>query len=184
MIKKILLIILILLITNLNTIFAVENPRWVSMPIYVYVPQYGNYTKLMKAAFNQWETQSDKLVRFEFVGRPEDANINVKFVREVKNCNSDNAVGCSRMITRSGRYYKNQLDIALMKKFDQNSFRPINNIYGVMRNNERKKGLLYKTNEYYEARELEIKDASSGSSDCFVSDACFGGNDFAEASPS
>lgn len=132
MIKKILLIILILLITNLNTIFAVENPRWVSMPIYVYVPQYGNYTKLMKAAFNQWETQSDKLVRFEFVGRPEDANINVKFVREVKNCNSDNAVGCSRMITRSGRYYKNQLDIALMKKFDQNSFRPINNIYGVM----------------------------------------------------
>ena len=61
----------------------------------------------------------------------------------------------------------------------------LNNIYGVMRNNERiNKGLLYKTNEYFEARELEIKDASSGSSDCFVSDACLGGNDFAEASPS
>ena len=131
MIKKILLIIFLFFI-NFNISFAVENPRWVSMPIYVYVPQYGNYTKLMKAAFNQWETQSDKLVRFEFVGRPEDANINVKFVREVKNCNSENAVGCSRMTVRSGRYYKNQLDIALMENFDQNSFRPINNIYGVM----------------------------------------------------
>jgi hypothetical protein len=54
-----------------------------------------------------------------------------------------------------------------------------------MRNNERKnKGLLYKTNEYFEAREPEIKDASFGSSDCFVSDAYLGGNDFAEASPS
>ena len=132
MFKKSFLLLMLTILSSFIVVFAAEKPRWVAQPIYVYIPNFGNYTNMMVTAFKQWEEKSDKLVRFEFVSKPSDANIEVLFVKEVKNCNSDMAVGCARMITRGGQYYKGQLEIALMRKDDNDEFRPINNIYGVM----------------------------------------------------
>ena len=132
MLKKVLLIFILIFFTGLLTVFALEKPRWVSQPIYVYIPKSGNYSVLMARAFKQWEEKSNQLVRFEFVTKPTNANIEVKFVKEVKNCNSDMAVGCARMMIRGGQYYKGLLEIALLKKAESNELRPINNIYGVM----------------------------------------------------
>lgn len=132
MLKKLLLTLLFLIFGSLCITFALEKPRWVAQPIYVYIPKAGNYSVLMVKAFKQWEEKSNELVRFEFVSKPTSANIEVKFVKEIENCNSDLAVGCARMMTRGGQYYKGLLEIALLKKDESNQFRPINNIYGVM----------------------------------------------------
>jgi len=128
--KKFLLILLFFLSTA--TVFSIENPRWVAQPIYVYVPEYGKYTALMKRAFVAWEEKSNQLVRFRFVNKPSNANINVVFVDHVTNCGSEMAVGCARMTTRGGKYYKSQLEIAMRSKDKTNTYRPIENIYGVM----------------------------------------------------
>lgn len=85
---------------------ALEKPRWVAAPIYVYIPEYGNMSKLMRQAFEAWEYQSKSLVRFKFVDRPSNANIQVEFVDFVANCNDAGAVGCTEMMTRGGQYYK------------------------------------------------------------------------------
>ena len=132
MLKRLLLFIICVFLFNLNLVYSAEKPRWVAQPIYVYIPQYGDYTRLMMSAFKHWEEKSEELVRFQFVSKPSNSNIEVKFVREVENCNSPLAVGCARMAIRGGQYYKGQLEIALMRKDDSNQLRPINNIYGVM----------------------------------------------------
>ena len=46
---------------------ALEKPRWVGAPIYVYIPEYGQMSDLMQQAFEAWEHRSKKLVRFKFV---------------------------------------------------------------------------------------------------------------------
>lgn len=112
-------------------VFAAEKPRWVAQPVYVFIPEYGNISNLMRRAFQEWEDKSGELIRFRFVNKPSNANITVNFVERVTNCNSPLAVGCSRMKQRGGQYYACQLDIA-MKRFDNNVYRPIDNIYGVM----------------------------------------------------
>lgn len=100
------LITFILLLTTLSC-FALERPRWVGLPIYVYIPtNYGNMTTLMKQAFTAWETKSKSLVRFKFVSSPSNANIIVEFVDFVSNCSDANAVGCTEMMTKSGQYEK------------------------------------------------------------------------------
>ena len=129
--KKFLIILLLLLSTSYA--FSIENPRWVTQPIYVYIPEYGKYTSLMQRAFKAWEEKSKELIRFKFVNRPSNANINVIFVDHVTNCGSEMAVGCARMTTRNGKYYKSQLEIAMKSKDENNNnYRPIENIYGVM----------------------------------------------------
>ncbi len=130
-IKFVLLLFVVINISS-SVAYAVENPRWVTQPIYVYVPEYGAYTGLMKKAFMAWEEKSNELVRFKFVTKPSNANINVVFVDHVTNCNSEMAVGCARMMTRGGKYYKSQLEIAMKSKDKDNNYRPIKNIYGVM----------------------------------------------------
>ncbi len=107
--KKIFLLI-VLIITTLTCI-ALEKPRWVGQPIYVYIPEYGNMSVLMKQAFNAWQTKSKNLVRFKFVNNPDNANIEVEFVDFVSNCNDANAVGCTEMTTRGGQYYKSYVTI-------------------------------------------------------------------------
>ena len=107
--KKIFLLI-VLIITTLTCI-ALEKPRWVGQPIYVYIPEYGNMSVLMKQAFNAWQTKSKNLVRFKFVNNPDNANIEVEFVDFVSNCNDANAVGCTEMSTRGGQYYKSYVTI-------------------------------------------------------------------------
>ena len=137
--KKFLVIILMLLTTSL-CVFSLERPRWVGQPIYVYIPQYGNMSVLMRQAFMTWQNTSKSLVRFKFVEKPSNANIIVEFVDFVANCNDANAVGCTEMSTRAGEYYKAYVTIGT--KEYQRSYeggysrkiitRPKNHIYGVM----------------------------------------------------
>ena len=96
---------IILLITIISCI-AFERPRWVGQPIYVYIPEYGNMSVLMEQAFMAWQKKSNDLIRFKFVNRPSNANIEVEFVDFVSHCNDANAVGCTEMSTRGGEYYK------------------------------------------------------------------------------
>lgn len=102
--KKIFVLILLILTSSLC--LALEKPRWVGQPIYVYIPEHGNMSVLMKQAFTAWERQSKSLVRFKFVNSPSNANIEVEFVDFVSNCNSDHAVGCTEMSTKGSQYYK------------------------------------------------------------------------------
>lgn len=132
MLKKIILLVFFLLLTSFMVTFSAERPRWVAQPIYVYIPNYGQYSALMQRAFRAWEEKSDELVRFRFVSKPNNANIVVKFVNQVENCGNELAVGCARMSLRGGQYYFSQLEIALKIKDRNNRYRPVNNIYGVM----------------------------------------------------
>ncbi len=138
--KKILLSIFILLILTLN-VFCAERPRWVGLPIYVYIPEYGKMSRLMQQAFEQWERQSKGVVRFKFVDSPSNANIEVEFVDFVANCNDIHAVGCTEMMTRGGQYYKAYVTIGTkeyIRKYENKQYirklveRQKENIYGVM----------------------------------------------------
>lgn len=130
MLKKLITICLMLIITTLIS-FAAEKPRWIAQPVYVYIPKQGNISNYMQNAFKEWEIKSGELIRFKFVDKPSNANIQVNFVDHITNCNSPLAVGCARMQLRGGHYYNCQLDIAMQKKFEE-GYRPIANIYGVM----------------------------------------------------
>ena len=107
--KKILTVFFIFVFALFCT--AAEKPRWTGQPIYVYVPEYGNMSVLMKQAFTAWQTKSRSLVRFKFVSSPSNANIVVEFVDFVGNCYDVNAVGCTEMETRGGQYYKSYVTI-------------------------------------------------------------------------
>ena len=132
MLKKIILSTFFFMILSSGYAISAEKPRWVGMPIYVYIPEYGNYTKLMQRAFLEWEKYSNDLIRFKFINKPSSANIHVHFVKQVKNCNSEFAVGCERTLHRGGQFYKSDIEIATRKLNSNNEFRPIKNIYGVM----------------------------------------------------
>ena len=133
--------ILFLVLTLTICTFAAERPRWVSLPINVYIPEYGNMSRLMHQAFMSWQQQSRSLVRFKFVDSPANANIGVEFVDFVANCNDVHAVGCTEMMTRGGQYYKAYVTIGTKqyKRTYENGrltralvTRPKDNIYGVM----------------------------------------------------
>lgn len=138
--KKILTSVFVLITLTLCCIGA-EKPRWVGLPIYVYIPEYGNMSRLMKQAFETWERQSGGVVRFKFVDRPSNANIEVEFVDFVANCNDIRAVGCTERMTRGGQYYKAYVTIGTkeyIRKFENRQYvrklveRPKEHIYGVM----------------------------------------------------
>ncbi len=137
--KKFLTVLFIMLF--LSPCFALEKPRWTGLPIYVYIPQYGNMSVLMKQAFQAWQKQSKSLVRFKFVPKPSNANIIVEFVDFVANCNDAGAVGCTEMITRGGQYYKAFVTIGTKeyyRSFEGGQYvrkivtRSKDHIYGVM----------------------------------------------------
>lgn len=139
--KKILVLFILFMLTTVSAISA-ESPRWMAQPIYVYVPQYGYFTTLMKKAFKTWEQCSDSLVRFQFVNSPNDAKIQVEFVDFVTNCaNHQNAVGCTQLATRGRNYYQSVVTIGTKEYAkvyngavytSKLRFRPRKNIYGVM----------------------------------------------------
>lgn len=108
--KIITVLVLLLFIAPLS--FGLEKPRWVGLPIYVYIQENGYMSNLMKQAFITWQTQSKNLVRFKFVTSPSNANIEVEFVDFVSGCgDTANAVGCTEMSTRAGQYYKSYVTI-------------------------------------------------------------------------
>ena len=138
--KKFFVFILIFLTATI-CVFALERPRWVGQPIYVYIPQYGNMSVLMRQAFMAWQNQSKSLVRFKFVDKPSNANIEVEFVDFVSNCNSADAVGCTELSTRNGQYYKAYVTIGTkeyQRSYEGGRYsrkivtRTKNHIYGVM----------------------------------------------------
>lgn len=87
--KKLLTVLFILALTGAS---AIANPigKWNHMPIKVYIEDNKN-TYLMKKAFTAWEQSSNKLVRFEYVNSPENADIPVYFVEKVEH--GEHAVG-------------------------------------------------------------------------------------------
>ncbi len=132
---------ILFLILSITAAIALEKPRWVGQPIYVYIPEYGNMSVLMKQAFEAWQNTSKNLVRFKFVSSPNDANIEVEFVDFVANCNDAGAVGCTEMMTRGGQYYKSYVTIGTkeyMRKVEGGRYvrkivtRSKEHIYGVM----------------------------------------------------
>ena len=138
--KKVLSLLLTLIITA-GICISAEFPRWVSLPINVYIPDEPYFADLMQQAFDEWEDVSDGLVRFKYVNRPLEADISVDFVDYVMNCNSNHAVGCTRSMTRGKNYYKALIEIAKKEnkvalvngQFQrQEDDRPEDNIYGVM----------------------------------------------------
>ena len=138
--KKIWSLLLITIMTA-GICIAVEFPRWVSLPINVYIPDVPYFADLMEQAFEEWEETSDGLVRFKYVNRPLEADISVDFVDYVMNCNSNHAVGCTRTMTRGKNYYKALIEIATKEnkvelvngQFQRTEgIRPEDNIYGVM----------------------------------------------------
>ena len=138
--KKIFTSIFVLITLTLCCIGA-ERPRWVGLPIYVYIPEYGKMSSMMKEAFLSWEERSNSLVRFKFVDSPSNANIEVEFVDFVANCSDIRAVGCTEMVTRAGQYYKSYVTIGTkeyIRKFEGGKYirkmvtRSREHIYGVM----------------------------------------------------
>ena len=138
--KKLLTIFLFLISTTVA--LSAEIPRWVSQPIYVYVPQYGNFTPLMKKAFSTWQNFSKNLVRFQYVNNPNDAQIQVEFVDFVTNCSGHgHAVGCTQLANRGKNYYKSIVTIGTKEYAkvyngavftSKLQYRQKKNIYGVM----------------------------------------------------
>ena len=138
--KKFISILTICLLTIMSC-FALERPRWVSQPIFVYIPEYGNMSKLMRQAFDSWQNTSKQLVRFKYLNNPNNANIVVEFVDFVSNCNDVNAVGCTEMSTRGGQYYKAYITIGTkeyIRDYSSGGYtrkivtRTKDHIYGVM----------------------------------------------------
>ena len=135
--KKLLITLSLFLITALCC-FALDYPRWISMPINVYIPQNGGQlTVLTKKAFSAWEIKSNRLVRFNYVNSPSNAGIVVNFVEFVQNCQSPNAVGCTTYQTRKGHFINSYIEIGtkeLVRKANGSQLvtRPAGNMYGVM----------------------------------------------------
>ena len=110
--KKILILLLILLIGT--GVFALNKPRWLTLPIHVYVPQNaGSYSMLMNKAFRDWQSRTKGLVQFRYVHRQSEAHIYVKFVDRVYNCGSEFAVGCTRYenINAKGYFTQNYIEV-------------------------------------------------------------------------
>ena len=138
--KKILILFFALLIFA-ESAFALKHPRWAAMPIRVYVPQYGEYSKLMVSAFNAWQNSTNGMVRFKFVPKKSEADIYVTFVDRV-NCSSESAVGCAHYgATRGGFYTQNYIEIGMYELIynadgsvygTKPAMRPKRNLYGVM----------------------------------------------------
>ena len=138
--KKILILFFALIIYS-TSVFAYSYPRWEVMPIKVYIPQYGDYSVLMRRAFDAWQQKSDSMVRFKYVSRQNESDIYVDFVDHVTSCNDGNAVGCTVSSTRKGFFTQNYIEIGTLEtkmvnnngKIQKVEFqRSPEHIYGVM----------------------------------------------------
>ena len=137
--KKIVVFLAVFVLTAIS-VFSAER-KWMSQPIHVYIPPYGNMSAYMKQAFMAWEKLSDSTVRFKFDSSPGSAKIQVKFVDFVTNCNSDDAVGCTHWYERNGKIQNAVITIGtkeyLMVRGNgtitpKKVTRSKNHIYGVM----------------------------------------------------
>lgn len=109
--KKILLLLFVLL-TFSHTAIAVEKIGvWQKMPIIVYIEENRN-AYLMKRAFGDWESASNKTVEFEYTDKESDADIVVKFVDKVSD-KAEHAVGLTYpYVDPKGYFYHAKIEIA------------------------------------------------------------------------
>lgn len=84
---------------------------WSRMPIRVYLDNTGDYTEMIKEGFADWETKTDKEIRFKFVTKPHAgyANITVKLVPKF----TDNTAGLTKAQMGVNNIYKSNIDIGL-----------------------------------------------------------------------
>lgn len=138
--RKFLISIVALFLCTIS-VFAYTYPRWRSMPIRVYIPQYGDYSILMKRAFNDWQGKSKNVVVFKYVSNRNDADIYVGFVDYVSSCQDGNAVGCTVHTARNGFFVQNYIEIGTKENTfvsnngqlrKQEVKRSAEHIYGVM----------------------------------------------------
>ena len=138
--KKILILFFAILIFT-GSAFALKHPRWAAMPVRVYIPQYGEYSKMMVSAFNAWQSTTNGLVRFKYVPKKTEADIVVNFYDKVE-CSSESAVGCTRYGNIHGGFFtQNYVDIGMYELIYNSdgtvygtkpAMRPKRNLYGVM----------------------------------------------------
>ncbi len=89
--KKLLLFLLIAILTTGPVLAAEKIGTWTQMPITVYI-QENRRDYLMKKAFGDWQSATNKVVEFEFVDTPDEAQIVVTFEDKVSD-RAENAVG-------------------------------------------------------------------------------------------
>ena len=89
--KKALILLLAFILISGPALAVEKIGVWKEMPISVYIEK-SRRDYLMKKAFGDWESASNKLVEFEYVDDPEEAQIVVTFADKVSDV-SDKAVG-------------------------------------------------------------------------------------------
>ena len=109
--KRLLLFLLIAILTT-GPVIAVEKiGTWEKMPITVYI-QESRRDYLMKKAFGDWQSATNKVVRFEFVDNPDDAQIVVTFEDKVSD-RAENAVGLTYpYVDKNGHFTAAKIIIA------------------------------------------------------------------------
>ena len=138
--KKFLILFSVLILFT-SFVCAATYPRWRAMPIRVYIPQNGEYSKLMVKAFNTWQQKTNGIVRFKYVSKRSESDIYVAFVKRV-NCNDPNAVGCAHTgYTTKGYFTQSYIEVGmrdLVYRADGTVYgttsgvRSRNHLYGVM----------------------------------------------------
>lgn len=176
---KKLLVLFTVLMLGIMCCYAYSFPRWRSMPIRVYIPEYGDYTKLMIRAFNDWQRITNNVVCFKRVNKQSESDIYVGFVDYVSTCKDGNAVGCTVYSYRNGFFTQNYIEIGtkesrmsynkagkVTKNEDQRS---AEHIYGVMlheighalglKHNEDPDSIMYAydLDDYQELTDVDVK---------------------------
>ncbi len=102
--KKILLFLLAFILISGPALAVEKIGVWKKMPINVYIEK-SRRDYLMKKAFGDWESASNKTVEFEFVDKPENAQIVVTFADKVSDV-SEKAVGLTYPAVGQDGYFR------------------------------------------------------------------------------
>ena len=109
--KKFLVLFFTILITTGNCLAHTPLGKWENRELKIYIEENRN-AYLMKKAFGNWETSTNKLFEFEYVDKEEDADIAVKFV-DTCNETAEHAVGLTYPYTDpNGKFLKAKIEIA------------------------------------------------------------------------
>lgn len=109
--KKLLAIFLILLVSAGTALAHTPIGKWQKRELNVYIEEHRN-AYLMKKAFGDWESATNKAITFESVETPNEADIAVFFVDKVSD-KAEHAVGLTYPTTDfHGNFIKARIEIA------------------------------------------------------------------------